>query len=151
MVCCFSRFVNARISAGFCQFSQIFSANDRIFRDLHAPLLRTGCFQSKTRDTRVNKKVKSEKHQTITSHKYLAHRLGNGKVNWPEFAKGCFKCGWGEQVVESTDISMVYPPKYPLFLHFRGGGRNCSVILILFHNKELWVSPIVCLLWWQSL
>ena len=54
----FHFFVNARISAGFCPFALIFSANDSNFRAEHAQLVRTAYFLSKTRDLRVSKKVK---------------------------------------------------------------------------------------------
>ena len=52
----FHFFTNARIAAGFCPFSLIFSANDSVFRAEHAPLLRRAYFLSKTRDLRVCKK-----------------------------------------------------------------------------------------------
>ena len=58
----FHFFVHARISAGFCPFSLIFSANDSIFRAEHAPLLRRAYFLSKTPDLRVRKKVKKVKN-----------------------------------------------------------------------------------------
>ena len=58
----FHFFVNARISAGFCPFSLIFSANDSIFRAEHAQLVRTAYFLSKTRDLRgAQKSEKSGK------------------------------------------------------------------------------------------
>ena len=72
----FHVFVHARITAGFCPFSLIFSANDSVLRAEHAQLVRTSYFLSKKRDLRVRKTAKkSGKHQTITSRKYLTHRL----------------------------------------------------------------------------
>ena len=58
----FHFFVHARISAGLCPFSLIFSTNDSVFRAEHAPLLRRAYFLSKTRDLRVRKKVKKVKN-----------------------------------------------------------------------------------------
>ena len=79
----FHFFVNARISAGFCQDSLIVGANDSIFRDFHAPLVRTGCFQSKTLYMKLRKKVEKrktprktqEKHKTNASKTQEKHSL----------------------------------------------------------------------------
>ena len=66
----FHFFVHARISAGLCSFSLIFSTNDSVFRAEHAPLLRRAYFLSKTQDLRVRGEVKKVKSKAEPSKRH---------------------------------------------------------------------------------
>ena len=68
--------MNARISAGLCPFSVIFSANESVFRAEHEVKRLRSTQKSllpikNARSEGAHKSETSEKHQTIISHWYL--------------------------------------------------------------------------------